>query len=476
MGVKFLEFVKPFCAVIPEVEKPQRRIQFREKMLWTAITLFIFLVCCQIPLFGIMSSESADPFYWMRVIMASNRGTLMELGISPIVTSGLIMQLLAGAKIIEVGDTPRDRALFSGAQKLFGMIITIGQAIVYVMTGMYGVPAEMGMGVCCLIVIQLFVAGLIVLLLDELLQKGYGLGSGISLFIATNICETIIWKAFSPTTINTGRGTEFEGAVISLFHLLATRGDKSRALREAFYRQNLPNIMNLLATILVFGVVIYFQGFRVDLPIKSAKFRGDYRSYPIKLFYTSNIPIILQSALVSNMYIISQMLASRFNGNFFVNLLGVWQDIAGGGPARSYPIGGLCYYLSPPESFGAMVGDPIHAVLYIIFMLGSCAFFSKTWIEVSGSSAKDVARQLREQQMVMRGHRENSMIHELNRYIPTAAACGGLCIGALSVVADFMGAIGSGTGILLAVTIIYQYFEIFVKEQAEAGSMQALLF
>jgi len=476
MGVKFLEFVKPFCAVIPEVEKPQRRIQFREKMLWTAITLFIFLVCCQIPLFGIMSSESADPFYWMRVIMASNRGTLMELGISPIVTSGLIMQLLAGAKIIEVGDSPRDRALFSGAQKLFGMIITIGQAIVYVMTGMYGVPSEMGMGVCLLIVIQLFIAGLIVLLLDELLQKGYGLGSGISLFIATNICETIIWKAFSPTTINTGRGTEFEGAVIALFHLLATRSDKLRALREAFYRQNLPNIMNLMATVLVFGVVIYFQGFRVDLPIKSSRYRGDYRSYPIKLFYTSNIPIILQSALVSNLYIISQMLASRFGGNFFVNLLGVWQDVSAGGPARSYPIGGLCYYLSPPESFGAMISDPIHAVLYIVFMLGSCAFFSKTWIEVSGSSAKDVAKQLKEQQMVMRGHRENSMIHELNRYIPTAAACGGLCIGALSVVADFLGAIGSGTGILLAVTIIYQYFEIFVKEQAEAGSMQALLF
>lgn len=207
----------------------------------------------------------------------------MELGISPIVTSGLIMQLLAGAKIIEVGDTPKDRALFNGAQKrgsfpywtpfvkvfvsslsdvlegpltqflpppppfrlsaVFGMIITIGQAIVYVMTGMYGDPSEMGAGICLLIIIQvkkkkisnyalkvircgfnfnsaaacltvsvfcfqLFVAGLIVLLLDELLQKGYGLGSGISLFIATNICETIVWKAFSPTTVNTGRGNE----------------------------------------------------------------------------------------------------------------------------------------------------------------------------------------------------------------------------------------------------------------------------
>lgn len=114
-----------------------------------------------------------------------------------------------------------------------------------------------------MIIIQLFVAGLIVLLLDELLQKGYGLGSGISLFIATNICETIVWKSFSPATINTGRGTEFEGSIIALFHLLATRHDKVRALREAFYRQNLPNLMNLLATVFVFAIVIYFQ-VRID--------------------------------------------------------------------------------------------------------------------------------------------------------------------------------------------------------------------
>ncbi len=106
---------------------------------------------------------------------------------------------------------------------------------------------------------QLMCAGLVVLLLDELLQKGYGLGSGISLFIATNVCETIVWKCFSPATINTGRGTEFEGCVIALFHLLATRTDKVRGLREAFYRQNLPNLTNLMATIFVFAVVIYFQ-------------------------------------------------------------------------------------------------------------------------------------------------------------------------------------------------------------------------
>jgi protein transport protein SEC61 subunit alpha len=135
---------------------------------------------------------------------------------------------------------------------------------------MYG---EVGWGNGTLIVLQLFCAGLIVLILDELLQKGYGLGSGISLFIATNICESIIWKAFSPTTLNTGRGTEFEGAIIALFHQLITRSDKLRAVKEAFLRTNLPNLTNLLATIFVFVVVIYFQGFRVDLPVKYHKYR-----------------------------------------------------------------------------------------------------------------------------------------------------------------------------------------------------------
>jgi len=278
-----------------------------------------------------------------------------------------------------------------------------------------------------------------------------------------------VWKSFSPTTINTGRGTEYEGAVISLFYLMVTKSDKVRALKEAFYRQNLPNITNLLATILVFMIVIYFQGFRVDLPVKYQKQRGQSGSYPIKLFYTSNIPIILQTALVSNLYFLSQLLYKRYPGNIFVNLLGQWKDLEGNGAGQSVPFGGLAYYVSPPSSLGEILVDPFRAVFYLTFILTACALFSKTWIEVSGSSAKDVAKQFRDQQMVMTGFRNATLIKQLNRYIPTAAAFGGLCIGLLSVMADFMGAIGSGTGILLAVTIIYQYFEIFAKEQQDFG-------
>ncbi|KYQ90475.1 protein transport protein SEC61 alpha subunit [Tieghemostelium lacteum] len=472
MGFRFLDIVKPFASVIPEVGQPDRKIPFREKILWTAICLFIFLVCSQVPLYGIRSNDSSDPFYWMKVIMASNRGTLMELGIGPIVTSGMVMQLLAGVKLIEIDQSVKsDRDLFSAAQKLFGVLICIGQATAYIWSGTYGDPATIGFGGAFLIVLQLFFAGIIVMLLDELLQKGYGIGSGISLFIATNICENIVWKTFSPTTINTGRGTEFEGAVIALFHLLVTRSDKTRALKEAFYRQNLPNITNLLATVFIFLVVIYFQGFRVDLPVKNTRLRGQQGTYPIKLFYTSNIPIILQSALVSNLYFVSQLLFRQFPTNILINLIGAWRETDYGG---FVPVGGFVYYISPPHSMMAILADPFHALFYITFMLTSCALFSKVWIEVSGSSAKDVAKQLKEQGMTMKGHRDSSLVKELNRYIPTAAAFGGLCIGALTVIADFMGAIGSGTGILLAVTIIYQYFETFVKEQQDLGGLAGL--
>lgn len=472
--VRFLDLVKPVMCVLPEVSTPESKIPFREKVMWTIITLFIFLVCCQIPLYGIQSNTSADPFYWMRVIIASNRGTLMELGISPIVTSGIIMQLMAGSRIIDVDQSVKeDRALFQGAQKLFGIVITIGESVAYVLSGMYGEIHDLGAGNAILIIIQLFFAGIIIIILDELLQKGYGLGSGISLFIATNICESIIWKAFSPTTINMGRGTEFEGAVIALFHLLITRNDKVKALKEAFYRTNLPNIWSLLATVFVFVVVIYFQGFRVDLKVKYQKYRGQSNTYPIKLFYTSNIPIILQTALVSNLYFISQLLHKRYSTNPLVNLLGRWQTSDGAaGQTQSEPVGGLAYYVSPPKSLAEIIYDPLHALFYLAFILISCALFSKTWIQISGSAPRDVAKQLRDQDMVIKGFREKSVITVLNRYIPIAAAFGGMCIGALTVFADFMGAVGSGTGILLAVTIIFQYYEMFQKErQTEGGAI-----
>ena len=393
-------------------------------------------------------------------------GTLMELGISPIVTSSMIMQLLSGLKLVVLDSSVKEeRQLYENVQKLFGIILTVATAFVYVVSGMYGPAGELGMFTCTLLVCQLSLAGIIVLLLDEMLQKGYGIGSGISLFIATNICESVVWRAFSPTTVNNGRGKEFEGAIIALFHALITRKDKIRALRYAFYRPGLPNIANLLATVVVFLVVVYFQGFRVELPVKNAKYRGQQGIYPIKLFYTSNTPIIIVSSLTSNLMIISQLLSRRWENNFLVRLLGQWSH----DQQQTRPVGGLIYYLNAPASFSDALADPIQLIIYIVYMLGACALISRLWIEFSGSSARDVAKQLRDDGLTMKGYRDTALIDVLNRYIPTAALFGGMCIGALTVFADFLGAIGSGTGILLAVTTIFQYFETIKKEKEELG-------
>ncbi|KAK3808538.1 MAG: SecY subunit domain-containing protein [Benniella sp.] len=455
-------------AILPEISAPERKVPFRQKVLWTAVTLFIYLVCSQVPLYGIMSSDSSDPLYWMRVILASNRGTLMELGITPIITSGMLMQLLAGANLIQVDySLKEDRSLFNGAQKLLAIVIAFGQAIVSVLNGLYGSPSELGAGICVLLVLQLVVAGIVVVLLDELLQKGYGLGSGISLFIATNVCETILWKALSPSTFNFGSGSEFEGALIALPHLLFTRSNKARALKDAFYRQNLPNVMNLLATVFIFGIIIYLQGFRVELPVTSTRVRGQRATYPIKLFYTSNMPIMLQSALASNVFMISQLVYNRFPDNILVRVLGTWTPYQG--TTQMIASGGLAYYMSPPLSITEAIMDPIHTAVYVAFMLTTCAVLSKTWVEISGSSARDVAKQLKDQSMVIVGHRDASVYKELKRVIPTAAAFGGAVLGAVSVLADLLGAIGSGTGILLCTTIIYQYWEMFVRESIETS-------
>jgi len=470
-----LVWFKPLIALVPEVIPPgSRMLTYSERLMWTTITLLIYLVCCQIPLYGIRVSDHHDPLHWLRTMIASNRGTLMELGITPIVTSGLMLQLLSGTRTIVIDASDREqRMLFQGVQKLLGLVITLIYAVGYVMSGMYGDVSNLGTGNSIIIILQLFIAGVLVLLLDEMLTKGYGMGSGISLFIATNICEQVIWRSFSPTTYNMGKGPEFEGAIIATLHLLITRGDKIQALREAFYRQNLPNLTNLLATVVVFVVVIYFQGFRVELPLKSTKARGQSgKKFPIKLFYTSNIPVILQTALVSNLYTMSQLLSRRYPGNLLVRLFGDWRPNAKG---QYIPTGGLAYYVSPPRTLVEIITDPIHSAIYVIFILGCCAVFSRVWIDISGSSPNDVARTLKEQNFVIKNYSSDAVLKVLNRYIPVAAAFGGMCIGLLSIFAEFLGALGSGTGILLAVSIISNYYEMYARQQRmESGLFQGM--
>jgi len=344
--------------------------------------------------------------------------------------------------------------------------VTFATAFGYVYGGMYGDVSSIGTLKAFGIIVQLTFAGIFVLYLDEMMQKGYGIGSGISLFIAVNICENIVWRAISPVTIKTEGGIEFEGAIVAAIHLFATKSNKMQALFTAFFRQSAPNLNNLCATVFIFLVVIYFQGFRYDVKLRSQHTRGAQQNFPIKLFYLSNTPIILQTALVSNLHGLSHILFQRFRGNAFIRFFGVWKeyDQMSGGPRL---VGGLAYYLVPPQSLDELIYDPGHFCVYIIFICASCALFSKLWLDISGRGPKDVCKQLLEAKLYMAERRKDSMIPVLEKWIPIAAIFGGICIGLLSVTADLLGAIGSGTGILLVVNIIYGYIEHFEQENKQ---------
>lgn len=150
------------------------------------------------------------------------------------------------------------------------------------------------------------------------------------------------------------------------------------ALYQAFYRTSSPNLVNLLATVAVFFLVIYLQGFKVNLKLAHKKYKGYEQRYPIKLFYTSNISVIFQTAFVSNMYFISQMLYRKFKGNFIIGLLGTWQEAGDGGRGGgSIPVSGLAYWISPPKDLLSFITEPLHSLIYTAFVMISCAFFSR---------------------------------------------------------------------------------------------------
>lgn len=464
--IRFLDLAGPIVPYIPEVAYPERRTPFREKVLWTALALFVFLVGSQIPLYGVDRIVGGDPFYWMRAILASNRGSLMELGITPLVTSSMSLQLLTGTRIVSY-DQKRgeDRELYVSTQKLLAYLITLAQAAGYVLSGAYGKVSELGMATSALIVFQLFLGGLVVALLDEMLTRGYGLGSATNLFIVANSCEKVIWSALSPLSIETVRGPEFEGSILAFFSFLFTSPTR---LPYAFFRSEAPNLTSLFSTAVVGLFALYLQGYRIEIPVKYQKVRSMQTTYPIKLFYTGNTPVVLLSALVANIFFVSQVLYGSVKSNFLVNLIGQWQAVSKDARA-SVPVGGLAYWISPPGSILDLFSDPFHVVFYMVFVLVGCTFFGKTWIDVTNSGSKEVAKNLKDYNLTMRGYRDSTVVAVLDRYIPTTAALGGLGVGALTLLADGLGCVGSGSGLVLAVTIIYQYIEQISKEVSQYG-------
>lgn len=473
MGFDLLLFLAPVLQLMPSVPKAQKKIKLAQRLAYTGIALALYLCCTLMPLYGVKRFSQSDAMYHLRVITASSRFTLMDLGISPIVSSGMILQFLSSFGLFK--KDPKDQksvALFDAAQKLAGLVMTAFQALSSLLSGQYGNREDIGIFGMFMIVLQLLVMGVVLILLDELLQNGYGIGSGTSLFIATNICEQIVWKMFSFQTEKYGKGKEYEGAFVAFFYLLVTRKDKVRALREAMFRAHLPNLLNLFSTILVFISVLFFEHIKINLSLENEYQRGDAKPLEIKLFYTSTTPIIVQSTIISQMCSFSKLISHHWPESIVSKILGVWraQD-QGLSDEYARPVSGLVYYLQAPTSIRQTLQDPFHTFIYLILSLSSAGLIAFYYLRFGGNGPADVAKSLVSQKMKFKGKRldEPKMRQELEKYIPITAAIGGILTGLLSFVADFLGAFGSGTGIILAVSIIFQFAEELTKEAIDSG-------
>lgn len=443
---------------IPQIPKPKKKIPLHVRLLWCGLALFIYMIMGQTPLYG-ATTPAFDFLAFARVIFASQQGTLVELGIGPIVTAGLLMQLLKGSEIFHLDfKKPEDRELYQTATKIVTYIVIVAESSLYGMA-VYG-PRLPNHEVAFILVGQLIGASIIIMLLDELVQKGWGLGSGISLFIAAGVAQQVIWSLFSPIPAG-------DGGPVGVFANILY-GFLHHDFSNLFFRSNqIPAIFGLLITAGVMLILVYTQGMKVEIPIVSTKYRGFNAVYPIKLMYVSNIPVILASALTANAVFMGQILWSNLNprnANPLLNFIGMFDPTS-----PSTPTGGILYYVTSPLGLDIVALDPMRAVLYVAFMVGIVVLFGRLWIELGGLSAKSAAKNLLDADVQVPGFRRSNQPVEalLQKYIPSVTILGSIILGLIAGISNVLGTFGSGTGILLTVDILINYYNLLVRERVE---------
>jgi len=487
--------------VYPSITKPEGHVRFNQKLWTTTLVLIIYFMMTNVMIYG-LSDSTLDIFSSFRSIMAGASGSIMHLGIGPIVTGSIIMQLFAGAKIIQLDlQDSADKQLYQGIQKLLVLFMIPVESIPQV----YGFldPHETliydyGVGWANVVIVsQLFLWSYLVFLLDELVSK-WGIGSGISLFIAAGVAQSTFVGTLSPLPVSQDFPMSLDnppsGTLPMIFYTLRTATNSQLVSDNGFeliLLEHANPIAALVSSIIVFLVVAYAESSKLELPLTHGKVRGHRGQYPIRLVYASNIPVILMAALLANI----NMFTLLFWSHPTLSTVPILGRNGWGSRAHwfgSYEVGattpsdGFAWYSSMVNGVGDWLlpllnqtGDAyghsltqimIHVVTYVFVMTAGSTIFAKFWIETTNMSAKDVAKQIERTGMQIPGFRKNPVVLEriLERYIPPVTLFSGAFVGLLAAGADLLGTVGNatGTGLLLAVGIILRTYEQIQKEQA----------
>lgn len=448
-----MAFIDKILQNLPEVSHPaQKKLSFKEKLKWTGIILVLFFVLGMIPLFG-LGQNALQRFELLSVILGAQFGSIISLGIGPIVTASIVLQLLNGSGLVKFDLTSKEgKARFQGIQKLLSIFFIIFEAAVYVFMGGLA-PAETFRGTALffqlemLLVFQLILGGILIMFMDEVCSK-WGFGSGLSLFIAAGVSQSLFITLLSPLPSPTNPGVA-TGAIPALFQSLAA-GDPQTAMLM---------IAGIAATVLVFVMAVYSQAMKVEIPLSFGRVRGHGIRWPLSFIYTSNIPIILISALFANIQLWAQLLQ-----NWGWPLLGTFQ---GGVPAS-----GLVSWVTPPDLVGSAIRGGLtmgmfgQGLAYSIVMIIGAVVFSWFWVQTSGMDARSQAKQIMSSGLQIPGFRKDERVLErlLNRYITPLTIMGAIAVGILAAAADVMGALTNGTALLLSVMIVYRLYEDIARQ------------
>ena len=483
--------LKPLIERWPAVTKPEGHVTFRTKIMWTVLCLIIYFILTNIMIYG-LKGEIIDLFAGYRFIMAGASGSIMHLGIGPIVTASIILQLFVGAKIINLDLTKKeDKAIYQGTQKVLVIVMILVEAIPQIYG--YLMPNDALIGMVggnyanLVIVTQLFMGAFLVFLMDELISK-WGIGSGISLFIAAGVSQSIFtglfnWLPAQGTDIPAGTipGTYYLISNMSLGEIVEGGFQVIFIGNQAFQNALVP----LLGTIFIFLLVVYTESSRIELPLAHARVRGARGRYPIRLIYASNIPVILMAALLANINMFAMLFYTHPSMSRIPLLGHQWWIGTYDTAISTQPLGGGAWYLSNlggingwlmPILQGGIPGGhsaaqfALKVIIYLSVMIFGSVLFAKFWIETTNMGPRDVAKQIQNSGMLIPGFRRDPRVLQkvMERYIPVVTIIGGGAVGALAGFSDAVGTVGnaSGTGLLLTVGIMINLYEQIAKEQA----------
>lgn len=504
--------LKPLSSRLPAISQPKGHVHFRTKMFWTILVVLMYFLLTNIYLFGVDQATIIDLFASYRAILAGAQGTLMHLGIGPIVTASIIMQLFVGAKIINLDLTDdEDKGMYQGSQKVLVIVMIFVESIPQVfgyltpgaslVTSLNGFSPGNGLLLAnTIIVAQLVFGCYLVFLMDEVVSK-WGIGSGISLFIAAGVSQQIVQGTLNWLPQGgTGSGANLpSGALPKLIYLLTNYNASD--LAGGGWTQILlqpPNpIIALVGTAVIFFIVAWTESTRIELPLSHAEARGARGRYPLRLIYASNIPVILMSALLANVSVVTILLWTNPTLAHFPLIGHQWwigsypasaSAASALGITQTTPLTGGAWYLQTPnglaswllplinfQTYGSyLVGHAwwqgiVHVVVYFAAMVSGSILFAKFWIQTTNMGPEAVARQIEASGMQIPGFRREPRVlrRVLERYIPVITVISGAAVGALAAGADLIGTVGnaSGTGVLLLVGIIINLYEAMGREQ-----------